>query len=1789
MQAHPVAAALTHSSATMATNDQPGSRAINATRVVVALEGNKTLITGALDLLRASGVRVTECDNFTSEAPPPPTDSDVAVPGADAAAACPASAPPEARVTDTLCPYCVFLPAVPVDAKCGFGVTTLSNHIAKHRLDCQLSDFIGRHEETGPNHDPTFTLRAPTTCRAAPGHRISRPTKQAATNHFVASMMRLHLTAPRSYYNLEKWAAQAPAPDWAWTINPAVTPLTTINPIRAVTRLTQLPPPQRPNAPPPPTWMGMWHGIACGPLTLLSALAASPSHATLGAEQLAKSCSNLMEAVNRTAMHLNAHIDMDLRSGTTIETMIWASDIAAESGVFFNVAILGIQTVIMGAGNHTLQLAPVRSWPGCSIWAVYYPPVNNDRAHWELLHLPDREYTTDFQNLGAAAPVAPPRNLTPVGALDYTRASNGLLVATVILADVNAITLNNMGWQNGMAFPSWEWMALTQLLDPEMFSVARPHQRRQAQLAALELDAERVKMAQELDEMYERAMVDMQRQAGTLALQPYEAQRLAEKNRQLHSKLLAGLGMTTDDAPAGLDLMQTIDWADGHKRQMIDADYQEELDGLYNDFMETAIKLIISQSRLTTSPQGHILGPRRRPYLKHWATPTDVGMAHNVTVYCTHTRGHHDLIVTTALLGRFRTLHPGEHDTARALYAVDHHKRDEARGDNYYVVGAHPPPLKCSHWCGAGSAAADDPSIVAVLEAQGITVCNCTWLFRGRCVHYIRTYLNHWGDVRSFGTSVSERAHAMDYLLPVRRSGWTPFAETHGAHGVSYGLQGGNALRPSATTPSHRIVTCDGPFPCTSQRHRLAPRTVMNPDPLTASLVDDNNGPRTESYQSVECLFYTCELNWRQASRVGYERTLAIILLTLTLLLSFACMLAMVHSQSWIDAAIRNNDWEDCGIRPYPVNRTNWEPPTIKPFNTTHHWVAAADQAILLFIHRVLAFTYSAAAATWDFTIWFGLQTALIYTTCVTHDVPIVAYNALWWVACVLSPAFPVTIFLLVSYHLASDFVDTWLRRPPPWIPHQSRWMAPYIYSAMLVPELQKTVCAALAQWDGVTPFRTTLQSKIVRELFLSGWGNVEKPGDHTGYADQDLVECLARCISGPSTLTRAGYRCTSSAADGIWRIRKLMDNLAGMHKRVIASDRERLQCVRPGCKRMIGPGRSSAHLCRTCSESRTVTCNAAEAWLSGQRLPLLPDRYLAIPERELPLPPTDVDTEGGIIITADKEDKIAFQFDEAAITKPAGFLAGFGIATAPPMATLKSYVANMRAILARVFKRNPVKPDIELWDVIERAAYGPGQPLSNFDGHMEIQPLSLPDWLASFIPSRADVLRRTEVAWAAISHSWEFISWKSTRAFGLFTKREWLPSYETATDPRAERSRRWTREEDLLFVKMAAKPRAIQAPEDCTHLATGPFLRALTHKLKHDWGPSSHIFYASTTPDELDAWLNHLVAHSEAFIWCDYTMFDCTHSRRTWALLETLYAKLLPKDWEHYELFWRIMENWRAPWGHARGKRSYNHNVSARYKGRIMNASGRDDTALANAVLNGLAMSWAIACALWDCDPIALTQEMWLAAQEVVRLAIVGDDSIAGIPMKDLNGNPIDLPAFSTRVEATIRRLGFIPKLGHSLRWQDIVFLGCRPYKVSGRYMWGPTLGRRLYKHHACIHPDRNPVAWLNGVADMELRCYNHVPVLRTMAARVLQLQAGLKVTPYKWDPHQICWERPAKTPDPDLETYIGLAEAYTTPTTLVTVEAILDLERSIMTVDSLPAVLAHPCLDAFLLVDEA
>lgn len=796
-------------------------------------------------------------------------------------------------------------------------------------------------------------------------------------------------------------------------------------------------------------------------------------------------------------------------------------------------------------------------------------------------------------------------------------------------------------------------------------------------------------------------------------------------------------------------------------------------------------------------------------------------------------------------------------------------------------------------------------------------------------------------------------------------------------------------------------------------------------------------------------------------------------------------------------------------------------------------------------------------------------------------------------------------VMQLTEWVLTATLFFAWTTTRRHWNRVPTKWMLPLVLKTLRLNQpfvVMQKVHAMMGPWlKDPHELVEKMRSIVVQDFHTSEWLDQRKGTYLEGHGptkkiDSEQIEalCLTFCPAGTGALPAFALRSTAKQL----RVLRLEWNEAENRYDKVYQTKT---CARPGCGKPRHNKRWPHGLCPACAADYSTArpTGPAADYCKGQLFSR--DVYpglVAIPEIDLPLP-TGIEVEDEVVFfeqpgplgphskscplwsarnkaTAKTSRCNCWrQRAEAGDPRPGKVGAigvGFLVGGAPPFVFKKGNDANLRAVAARVARKRPAQPEKGLWAFMTCL-------LDFFLPHwgaVKVAPLTEAEWVNSFEPARRRVLAERMDSWHKVGRHVCDSYWR----FRLFTKREF--NCRSGPGDGAALS--------ILQPIIAAKPRSILPPfaanenPDVGHLVAGPCLKALTTAVKHYWNWENHIFYAATSPDDLDAWLR-ANQHASCWVWCDYTMFDCTHNDETWSFIEPLYHQALSVDAVNTQYFQECLRGWRRP----RGKAKIKENGLIKtiiFIGIAMNASGRDDTALVNVLLNGFAMFAALAACHYNIDVRQLTIAQLHAASDCFRLAVVGDDSLAACPEATIDGLHWASNAARMRLSNCVARFGFKAKVGSSPRIVDAVFLGCRPYRAAGDWWWGPTLGRRLYKHHVCLNTAANPIAWLNGVAEMEALCFGFVPIIGAMARRTKLLLAGRKRTDYKVDPGQVDWSTRRAPAQPDDETFRKCAWAYTNAHGVVTPEQLVAIEERIGLVQELPVIMSG--LEHFIVSDD-
>lgn len=334
------------------------------------------------------------------------------------------------------------------------------------------------------------------------------------------------------------------------------------------------------------------------------------------------------------------------------------------------------------------------------------------------------------------------------------------------------------------------------------------------------------------------------------------------------------------------------------------------------------------------------------------------------------------------------------------------------------------------------------------------------------------------------------------------------------------------------------------------------------------------------------------------------------------------------------------------------------------------------------------------------------------------------------------------------------------------------------------------------------------------------------------------------------------------------------------------------------------------------------------------------------------------------------------------------------------------------------------------------------------------------------------------------------------------------------------------------------AKPRLIQGYPEEWLAYVGPFVKTVQHRVEEMFSVDKPLHYAGAdNPETLNAWLADAVNLKEThwFICIDYAMFDCTHSDYSYDFVEKLYMDLVePNDraagnqtlkelrTSPYGPGMKVgrdfsiadaLKKMRWPEGRLKGTLKYK-------AGKVMNGSGRPDTSLSNILNSLFCLALSITAICYGVQPEEVTSQQVLAVLDVIRVIGSGDDSVCVVP-KTFGGRELDQKLWDDLMPIYIAKFGFLAKVEPNPTFDEMVFLGNRAYPVMQgtrkQWFWGPTIGRRIVKHHHLYQCDLDPTAVLHGIVDMEAVCYPHVPLLHDTALAALRILKGQKFNRYQ------------------------------------------------------------------------
>lgn len=246
------------------------------------------------------------------------------------------------------------------------------------------------------------------------------------------------------------------------------------------------------------------------------------------------------------------------------------------------------------------------------------------------------------------------------------------------------------------------------------------------------------------------------------------------------------------------------------------------------------------------------------------------------------------------------------------------------------------------------------------------------------------------------------------------------------------------------------------------------------------------------------------------------------------------------------------------------------------------------------------------------------------------------------------------------------------------------------------------------------------------------------------------------------------------------------------------------------------------------------------------------------------------------------------------------------------------------------------------------------------------------------------------------------------------------------------------------------------------------------------------------------------------------------------------------------------------------------------RYAGKTMNASGRVDTAVLNAIVNMAAQQVVFTAHYNSMTVEEVLMDPRIIDETPMDLICLGDDSITVYPFK------ID-KQFLTDSFAKLGLVAPDSKIQIHEDFRRCTFLGCRPWPsvIDGEDVacWGPTIGRRLPKMGFCVDLKISPQLWLRGTSLAYLTTCQHVPIIYDMAMKVFNLTTGPTVIADSL--------KPTHTTDTRLKMVSHYLPGFFELVYERSWSELMELRDLVQQVVTLPAVISHPIMDWLTVVD--
>jgi hypothetical protein len=383
----------------------------------------------------------------------------------------------------------------------------------------------------------------------------------------------------------------------------------------------------------------------------------------------------------------------------------------------------------------------------------------------------------------------------------------------------------------------------------------------------------------------------------------------------------------------------------------------------------------------------------------------------------------------------------------------------------------------------------------------------------------------------------------------------------------------------------------------------------------------------------------------------------------------------------------------------------------------------------------------------------------------------------------------------------------------------------------------------------------------------------------------------------------------------------------------------------------------------------------------------------------------------------------------------------------------------------------------------------------------------------------------------------------------------------EVVEDPRYNRRKAFVKREFLLKLDDLGPydldPRLIQGAQASYQIDTGPWTLAYSKFLAKKWSmasDSSIIYTSGMTANELGQAFDYAVEYmitnfgSCVTVEDDGKFWDGTQTEEAIKTENDLYAQHKPPAKVMRALKMQEVCVGATP-----------HGVKYRAKGK--RKSGDGNTSCGNSQTNASDHTFGIQ------ETSGHTIE---EIQFHVLMFVLGDDN--------LMFTHIEYHKYIVDSVDVLRRLGLQPKMKLNLDYRLSEYCSGWFWPSDTGTVFGPKIGRVLMKNAWSRSAERQPESWSRAVALGLERDTHHIPILRALVKRQIQLTSKVAARPFMENSRYKFKFHASRKSNATTETYELLYLLYG-----VDQHQVQECERLIGAVERLPARINSPLFDAF------